>query len=183
MFRYLPTISLAAIVLASSSGAADAAEPVASLVLPWGEAVVALAQALTSLLLPLAIAAATAAAARIAGPLRVLVTSALVERLVRNAADYAVNAVAGAVRGQTLDVPIASKVIAKAVQRGLDQAPGWLMAAAGGPTGLAEKVFRSLPLAATATTANTLAPALTEPQAPRTRAGRVLPGFLPRFLP
>ena len=39
--------------------------------------------------------AVTAAAARIAGPLRIFVTTALVERLVRNVADYAVNAVAG----------------------------------------------------------------------------------------
>ncbi|MBX9934449.1 MAG: hypothetical protein K2Y56_23530 [Methylobacterium sp.] len=180
MFRNPPAASLATFVLATfvlaaSSDAAHAADAAASLILPWGDTIIALAQTATSLLLPLAIAGATAAMAQIAGPLRILITSALVERLVRNAADYAVNAVAGAVRGQTLEVPIASQVIARAVQRGIDQAPGWLMSAAGGPAGLADKVFRSLPLAPAATAANTLAPALIDALAPRTRAGRSLP--------
>ena len=52
--------------------------------------------------MPLAITAATAALARIAGPLQVLITTTLVERLVRNVGDYAINAVVGAVRGRTL---------------------------------------------------------------------------------
>ncbi|KQP61695.1 hypothetical protein ASG40_04070 [Methylobacterium sp. Leaf399] len=164
--------ALLALVLDTGSARAD---PATSLALPWGDAVVALAQGLTSLLLPLAIAAATAAAARIAGPLRLLVTAALVERLVTNVADYAVNAVAGAARGRTLDVPIGTAVIARAVRRGHDEAPAWLMGAAGGPAGLAEKVFRSLPLDARATAANTLVPALDEALAKRTRPADPMP--------
>ena len=51
-------------------------------------------------------------------------------------------------------------MIARAVQRALDQAPAWLIRAAGGGEGVAEKVFRSLPLEAAATAGNTLEPAL-----------------------
>ncbi|HEX8375801.1 MAG TPA: hypothetical protein VF606_11555 [Geminicoccaceae bacterium] len=148
-------------LLALVPGPALAIEPgVATVVLPWGDALVAAAQTLTGLLLPIAIAAATGAVARIAGPLRVLVTTALVERLVRNAGDYAINAVAGAARGRTLTVAVGSAVLAAGMQRALDQAPAWLVAAAGGPTGLAEKIFRSLPLDAAADADNTLRPAL-----------------------
>ncbi|MEH3118285.1 MAG: hypothetical protein PGN25_12035 [Methylorubrum populi] len=131
-----------------------------ALVLPWGDAVLALAQGLTALLTPILVAALAAALARVGGPLRLLVTNALIERLVRNATDYALNAVAGAVRGRTLSVPVGSAVIARAVQRALDQAPAWLIRAAGGGEGLAEKVFRSLPLDEAATARNTLEPAL-----------------------
>ncbi|MBB2960567.1 hypothetical protein [Methylobacterium sp. R2-1] len=132
----------------------------AALVLPWGDAVLALFQGVTALLTPALVAALAAALARLSGPLRLLVTDALVERLVRNATDYAVNAVAGAVRGRRLTVSVGSAVIARAVQRALDQAPAWLLRAAGGGEGVAEKVFRSLPLEAAATTGNTLEPAL-----------------------
>ncbi len=129
-------------------------------VVQWGDAVVSGAQAATTVLLPLAVTAAGAAAARIAGPLRFLVTTTLVERLVRNASDYALNAVAGAVRGRSLTIPLGSAVIARAVQRALDQAPAWLIDAAGGPTGLAEKIFRGLTLEEAANAGNTLTPAL-----------------------
>lgn len=147
------------LTLVSVPCAAAGLDP-ASVTVPWGDTVAAAAQAVTGLLLPLAVTAVTAALARLAGPLRTLVTATLVERLVRNVGDYAVNAVAGAVRGRTLSVPVGSAVIARAVQRGLDEAPAWLVRAAGGREGLAEKVFRSLPLAEEATLANTLHPAV-----------------------
>lgn len=150
----------AALVLALIASPAAAGLDPASVIVPWGDAVAAAAQAVTGLVLPLAVTAATAALAHLAGPLRALVTATLVERLVRNVGDYAVNAVAGAVRGRTLSVPVGSAVIARAVQRGLDEAPAWLVRAAGGRAGLAEKVFRSLPLTEEATVANTLRPAL-----------------------
>lgn len=82
-----------------------------AVLLPWGDAAAALAQGIGSVLLPLAITAVTASVARLAGPLRVLITAAVVERLVRNVGDYAVNAVAGAVRGRTLSIPLGSAVI------------------------------------------------------------------------
>ena len=51
-------------------------------------------------------------------------------------------------------------VIAAAVQRASDQVPGFVVKAAGGLPGIAEKVFRRLALEDRATAANTLAPAL-----------------------
>ncbi len=158
----LPTLLLT-LPLAACAPAHAVPLPVAettALVLPWGDAVLALAQGATALLTPVLVAALAAGLARFGGPLRLLVTDALVERLVRNATNYALNGVAGAVRGQTLTVPVGSAVIAGAVQRALDQAPAWLVRAAGGGEGLAGKVFRSLPLEEAATVGNTLEPAL-----------------------
>lgn len=63
-------------------------------------------------------------------------------------------------KGKTLTVPLASAVVAKAVQRAVDQAPAWLLKQAGGLEGLAAKVFRSLPIEESATAANTLRPAV-----------------------
>jgi hypothetical protein len=163
-------IRTATLMAALTTPCAAAGLDPAGVVVPWGDAVAVAAQAVTGLLLPLAVTAATAALARLAGPLKVLITATLVERLVRNVGDYAVNAVAGAVRGRTLSVPVGSAVVARAVQRGLDEAPAWLLRAAGGREGLAEKVFRSLPLAEEATLANTLRPALEA-----ARAGRPAP--------
>lgn len=153
---------LTALALALGAGPAIAlpAAETAALVLPWGDTLIALAQGLTALLTPVLVAALAALLTRIGAPVRLLVTDALVERLVRRATDYALNAVSGAVRGRTLTVSVGSVVIARAVQRALDQAPGWLVRAAGGSEGLAEKVFRSLSLEEAATARNTLEPAL-----------------------
>ncbi|WP_207919298.1 hypothetical protein [Methylobacterium segetis] len=152
--------ALAATLALLLPGTALAAAGPASAILPWGDALAAAAQGAGAAMVPLAAAAATAALARAAGPLRLLVSSTLVERLVRNVGDYALNAVAGAVKGRTLTVPLGSAVIAAAVQRAADQAPAWLLREAGGREGLAEKVFRSLSLEAEADAGNTLRPAL-----------------------
>ncbi len=158
--RPAPLRAASAALLTLTALPARAGDGPGNVLLPWGDALALLVQGIGGVLLPLAITAATAALARLTGPLRLLVTAALVERLVRNVGDYAVNAVAGAVRGRTLSIPLGSAVIARAVQRALDQAPGWLVKAAGGVDGLGEKVFRSLPLEEAATADNTLAPAL-----------------------
>ncbi|GBU17325.1 MULTISPECIES: hypothetical protein [Methylobacterium] len=137
-----------------------AAAETAAVALPWGDALLPVLQGLASAAVPFAAAAVTALVARLAGPLRLFVTATLVERLVRNVTDFALNAVAGAVKGRTLTIPLGSAVIARAVQRAADQAPGWLLRQAGGIEGLAEKVFRSLPLEEAATVGNTLRPAV-----------------------
>ena len=160
---------IASLVVSIASACAPAhAEPAAGAqVLQWGDSLAALAQGLTSVLVPIAATVVTAATARFAGPVRVLVTTTLVERLVRNATEYALNAIAGAVRGRTLTVPLGSAVIAQAVQRALEQGAPWLVRAAGGREGIAEKVFRSLPLEDKATVGNTLKPALDVRRDPR----------------
>ena len=88
----------------------------------------------------------------------------------RNVGDYALNTVSGAVKGRTLSVPLGSAVIAAAVQRAADQAPAWLLREAGGLDGLAEKVFRSLPLEAAADAGNTLKPGIAAARARMERA-------------
>ncbi|WP_082487334.1 hypothetical protein [Methylobacterium sp. Leaf89] len=163
----LALLAVAAASVAGASAAPSAAPATAAVTVPWGDALAAAIQGIGSVVVPLAVTALTAALARIAGPVRVLITASLVERLVRNVGAYAVNAVAGAAQGRTLTVPMGSLVIAGAVQRGLDAAPGWLIRAAGGVDGLGEKVFRSLPLAEEATVANTLLPALRAARAHR----------------
>lgn len=155
----IPVLPLVSPLFLSACAPVQAAEA-ASVVLPWGDGLVAAAQALTSLLFPVLVAAVVGFAAQVAGPLRFLVTSTLVERLVRNATDYALNAVAGAVRGRTLTIPVGSAVVAQAVERALQQGPDWLVRQAGGRVGIAEKVFRVLDLEDEATRANTLQPAL-----------------------
>ena len=134
--------------------------PATAVVLPYGDWIVGAGQTVTAVLLPVLIAVIMGLLRSYVPVLGLFVSQTLVERLVRNAADYGLNAVAGAVKGQKLDVPTGSAVIAKAMQRAVDQAPGWLLEKAGGPKGVGEKVFRLLHLDEKATAANTLAPAL-----------------------
>jgi hypothetical protein len=72
--------------------------------------------------------------------------NARVELLMNNAINYGLNAVAGAVKGKTLDVDVGNKVLAQALQYAVDNAPGWLQTWAGGPEGLAKKIWSRLNL-------------------------------------
>ncbi len=132
----------------------------ASLVLPWGAWLVALAETLQTILNPLLVALVTGLIARFAPLAGYVISRGLVEDMVGRVTDYALNAVEGAAKDQVLTVPVGSAVIAAAVQRAADAVPGFLIRAAGGLPGIAERVFRRLRLEAAATAANTLAPAL-----------------------
>lgn len=153
----LPCAALALLVPAAGSALA-AGDPAVSV--PWGDWVVAAGDGASAILVPALVAGILWAARAYLPILGTFLSQSLVERLVRNAADYALNAVAGAVKGRALDVPTGSAVIAKAAQRAIDQAPGWLLKEAGGPAGVAEKVFRTLHLDGNATAASVLAPAI-----------------------
>ena len=69
-----------------------------------------------------------------------------VELLLKNAINYGVNAVAGATKDKTLQVDVGNKVLAQALQYAVDNAPGWLQSWAGGPEGLAKKIWGRLNL-------------------------------------
>lgn len=69
-----------------------------------------------------------------------------VELLLNNAIGYGLNAVAGAAKGKTLDVDVGNKVLAEALQYAIDNAPKWLLNWAGGPEGLAKKIWGRLDL-------------------------------------
>lgn len=151
----LAATALACLLLPGTALAADAA-----VILPWGDWLVALAQTLQAVLTPMLIALVTGLIARFAPLLSYVVSRGVVEGMVARVTDYALNAVAGAAKGRVLTVPVGSAVIAAAVQRAADQVPGFVIRAAGGLPGLAERVFRRLDLEEGATAANTLAPAL-----------------------
>ena len=72
--------------------------------------------------------------------------NARVELLLNNAVGYGLNAVEGAVKGKVLTVDVGNEVLAKALQYAVDNAPGWLQAWAGGPDGLAKKIWARLNL-------------------------------------
>lgn len=158
-FSAAPALARASLMIClAASPAFAAADP--AVVLPWGDWIVAFATAAQTVLMPLLVALATGLVARFAPLLSYVLSKSVVEGMVRRVTDYALNAVSGAAKGQVLTVPVGSAVIAAAVQRASDQAPGFVVKAAGGLPGIAEKVFRRLALEEASTAANTLAPAL-----------------------
>lgn len=72
--------------------------------------------------------------------------NARVELLINNAIGYGLNAVKDAAKGKTLSVDVGNKVLAEAMQYAVENAPGWLLSWAGGPEGLAKKIFGRLDL-------------------------------------
>lgn len=80
-----------------------------------------------------------------------------VELLLNNAIGYGYNAVAGAAKGKTLDVNVGNKVLAEALQYAIDNAPKWLLTWAGGPEGLAKKIWGRLDLDPAADASGTVA--------------------------
>lgn len=69
-----------------------------------------------------------------------------VELLITNAIGVGLNSVANAEKGKTLDVATGVKVLDQALQYAVDNAPAWLLAWAGGPDGLAKKIWGRLDL-------------------------------------
>jgi hypothetical protein len=79
-----------------------------------------------------------------------LIGNARVLTAINYAIPYAMNAVRGAVAGKTLEVDVANKVLAQALQYVLENANTWLVNWAGGPMGIAKKIWSLLPLPAEA---------------------------------
>jgi hypothetical protein len=151
---------VAALALACAfSSHAFAAEAVTTVAIPWGDYVVSAGQTLTAILLPVLVGLIMRAVYQVAPWARLVLTQARIEQMTKAVTDYALNAVEGAAKGQTLTIPLGSAVIAKGVQRAIDAAPARVVAAAGGPEGVAELIFRALKLEDGANAANTLAPA------------------------
>lgn len=79
-----------------------------------------------------------------------VLTTMQAEQLLGKAIDYALNAVAGAEKGKTLDVKVGSAVVASAVQYVVDHGPAWLVEWLGGAAAIEEKIIARLNLDATA---------------------------------
>lgn len=108
----------------------------------WGSAAASVAQALAYII---GLAAAYALR-QLPANIVAIFGNARVELLIQNAIGYGLNAVQGAVKDKTLTVDVGNEVLAKALQYAVDNAPGWLQSWAGGPEGLAKKIWARLNL-------------------------------------
>lgn len=72
-----------------------------------------------------------------------------VEQILARAVDYGINATRGAVRGKELTVDVGNEVIAKAMQRVIDSAPGWVIEWLGGIEAIRKMIISRLPNLAT----------------------------------
>lgn len=106
-----------------------------AVVLPWGDWIVAIGQAVTAVLLPILVGLISLAVYQVAPWAMLFLTQKRIEQMAEAMTDYALNAVGGVAKGQQLTIPVGSAVIAKAVQRAIDVAPAKVIAAAGGPQG------------------------------------------------
>jgi hypothetical protein len=121
---------------------AQAAPEGTKVVWAWGEIISSCAQAVAWVLASLAMVAFR----KLPANLVAVFGNARVDLLLNNAIGYGLNAVAGAVKGKTLQVDVGNQVLAQALQYALDHAPGWLQSWAGGPEGLAKKIWARLNL-------------------------------------
>jgi hypothetical protein len=125
-----------ALVLVMPALAADGA----AVTIPYGELVTEVSHIASAVLTPLLIALL----AKMTGPVGLFLRTLLGERLIRNARDYALNSVEGAMKGKALSVPVGSVALAVALQYAMDEGPAWLIKTLGGPDGIKNKLFRAL---------------------------------------
>ena len=151
MNRYLfsAIICTSFIVATVAFGADSAPETVAQSVSEgakvtwaWGETVQSSAKALAWILASVAMFLLRQLPANIVA----ILGNARVELLVNNGINYGINAVSGAVKGKVLELNVGNEVLAKALQYTIDNSPGWLQSWAGGPEGLAKKIWGKLNL-------------------------------------
>jgi hypothetical protein len=136
-----------------------------AVVIPYGEYVVAVAQLVGDILVPLVSTVVLGLLARFYPMVRMLVSEALVERTLRKWFDFGVNATAGAVKDNTVTVPVGAGIVANSLQRAVNRADvnavsKWTMDQAGGPEEVANKLFRMLKLDRGATASELVASAL-----------------------
>ena len=149
MARLLLVLLLAVLMSQSHASAA-------TISVPYGEWITAAMQAAVTIAVPALTGAVIYVVHKIAPRLRHTLSEQAVEQAVQEATDYVLNAVDGAAKGRMLTIEVGSHVIAKATQRVIDRGPYWLLNRAGGPYGIAERVFQRLHLEPRATEANTL---------------------------
>lgn len=128
--------------------------------LPWGQWVTAITQTATEILIPVIIAAVGVAARHLPWYIQMWFTTQRIDRMVRLAADYALNAVAGATAGKAASIDVGHPLLKAGLERALGSSPQWLIDAAGGTKGITERLFRAFHFDETVTDANTLTPFL-----------------------
>jgi hypothetical protein len=135
-------------------------------IVPWGEWVIAIAQTALYALLPILAVLLGDAIRKVAPWATLFLTQARLQQMVAAVTDYALNAVEGAAKGKTLSVPVGSAVIAAGIQYAIDNVPARVIAAAGGPEGVARLIFRQLRLEEAADEGNVLVPGLAKAGVP-----------------
>ncbi|GJD88158.1 hypothetical protein BHAOGJBA_1671 [Methylobacterium hispanicum] len=122
-----------------------------AVIVPWGQWVVAIAQTVTEILVPILVAGIGTILAKLFPPARMLLTDALVESTLRKWLAFGLNEVAGAARDKTLSFNVGSAVVAAALSRATDRASvnaisAWVLKQAGGEAEVAKKLTRMLSL-------------------------------------
>ncbi|WP_404292760.1 hypothetical protein ACD578_10170 [Microvirga sp. RSM25] len=111
-----------------------------SVVIRYGDYLVELPQVVGSL----AVALFPVAVALLPAPLRLVVSAVFGEQPIRDAGDYALNAIEGAAKGKILAVDVGNQVLAQAVEYAVRERAHWLVRLLGGPEGIRLKIFRLL---------------------------------------
>lgn len=162
---FAPFIAIGSIavlhVLTSTAHAAELATAGdTAVILPWGQWVVAIAETAKEVLVPILIAVASWAVGKAPWWVSMWLTTQRVDRMVRLAADYAVNAVSGAAHDKAASFDVGSKLLKVGLERALGSSPAWVLEAAGGPKGITERLFRTFRFDETVSDANTLSPVI-----------------------
>ena len=157
--------ALAALVLSTGGGFAAELGTIGDkpVLIPWGDWLVALAVSLRepilTILLPIIAAYIIQAIRKVYPWAALFLSQRRVEMMLEAAVGFGLNAVNGAAKGKTLSANVAVPVIAKGTQYVIDTAPAAVIKAAGGPDGIAARMFRKLDLDDHASEANVLVPA------------------------
>ncbi|AWI91470.1 hypothetical protein C0214_01150 [Methylobacterium sp. DM1] len=134
-----------------------------AVIVPWGDWLVALAVSLRepilTILIPIIAGYVIQAIRKVYPWAALFLTQRRVEMMLEAGVGYGLNAVQGATKGKTLSVNVAVPVIAKGTQYLVDTAPPAVIKAAGGPEGIAARMFRKLDLDDHASEAAVLVPA------------------------
>jgi hypothetical protein len=150
---FFALVALAIMIACAHAADASAPETVAAatsegtkVVWAWGDILSKAAATIASLV----VAGLAIAARQLPAQFAAIFANSRVQTLIDNAVNYGINAVAGAVKGQTLTVDVGNKVLAEALQYAVDNAPAYLLSWAGGTDGLAKKILGKLDLPAEA---------------------------------
>lgn len=132
------------------------AKPDTVLTVGWGDMVVQFAKQAFEIILPLATTAVLAAAARLPWWVTMFLTTQRIDRALRTGADYAINAIEGAVAGKALSKDVGYIALKVGLERILGSTPEWIIKEMGGSKGIVERLFRVFHFDETVSNKNTL---------------------------
>ena len=139
----------------------------------WLDAILANAQGIAvAAILSIVAVASRNAPAWLAQIIKMLLT----EQMLAHAVAFGINAVRGAVKGQTLSVGVGSEVLAQAFTYVISKAPGWFLKWVGGPENLKTMILARLDLEADADAKTVLEGVLVDVRPDGTVKGAVVPG-------